>query len=59
MTAPGGSHIFDGYEADPGASMSLHADAYTDVVWFEREQRAVFAATRHWIGHIEKPAPGA
>jgi phenylpropionate dioxygenase-like ring-hydroxylating dioxygenase large terminal subunit len=54
VTAPHGSHVFDGYEADPAASMSLHADAYTEPRWFEREQRAVFAATWQWIGHTEK-----
>ena len=54
MTDPTCSHIFDGHDADPAASMSLHADAYTQSEWFEREQRAVFGATWQWIGHTEK-----
>ena len=54
MTSQTCSHIFDGYHADPAASMSLHADAYTRLEWFEREQRAVFGAAWQWIGHVEK-----
>ena len=33
--------IAQGWDADPAASMSLHADAYTNAEWFEREQRVV------------------
>ena len=48
------SHVFDGHDADPAGSMSLHADAYTLSEWFDREQRAVFGATWQWIAHTEK-----
>jgi choline monooxygenase len=34
--------------------MSLHADAYTEPEWFQREQRAVFGATWQWISHVER-----
>ncbi len=46
--------IFLGYDPDPAASMSLHADAYTEPEWFEREQRAVFRAAWQWICHVER-----
>ena len=46
--------IFQGYDPDPAASMSLHADAYTRGEWFEREFRAVFGASWQWLCHVEK-----
>ena len=46
--------IFHGYDPDPAASMSLHADAYTRSEWFERELRAVFGASWQWLCHVEK-----
>ena len=54
MTSTASSHIFAGYDPDPAASMSLHADAYTEPEWFQREQRAVFGMTWQWISHVER-----
>ncbi|MFI9844660.1 SRPBCC family protein [Nonomuraea sp. NPDC051941] len=47
-------HISAGYDPDPALSMSLHADAYTDVKWFDVDQRAIFARTWQWLCHVEK-----
>lgn len=46
--------IADGWDADPAASMSLQADAYTRAEWFAHEQQAIFARTWQWVGHMEK-----
>ncbi len=45
--------ISAGWSPDPGASLSLHADAYTRPEWFDHEQRTVFARTWQWVGHVE------
>ena len=46
--------IDHGWHPDPGASGSLRAAAYTDPPWFALEQRAIFARTWQWVGHVEK-----
>ena len=51
-TAPEAS-IAAGYDPDPTRSMSLHADAYTELRWHEIEQREVFARTWQWVCHVE------
>ncbi|GAA0455869.1 ring-hydroxylating oxygenase subunit alpha [Actinoplanes capillaceus] len=52
--------IGSGYDADPGLSMSLRAEAYLDPKWLDLEQRAVFARTWQWVCHVEKlRAPGS
>ena len=38
--------ISAGYDADPGRSMSLHADAYLEQKWLDVEQEAVFGRTK-------------
>lgn len=54
MTIAEHDRIAVGYDADPSASQSLHADAYVDPVWFEREQRSLFSTTWQWVAHVEK-----
>jgi choline monooxygenase len=49
-----------GRDVNPGASFSLHADAYTEQHWFDVDQRSVIASTWQWVCHAEKlRAPGA
>ncbi len=49
-----------GYRDDPAASMSLHADAYTDPTWFDVEQGAVIGRSWQWLCHVEQlRAPGS
>lgn len=45
-----------GYDADPGQSMSLRAEAYVEPQWLDAELRAVFARTWQWVCHVEKLA---
>lgn len=42
--------------ADPAASGTLHADAYTTQRWYDFEQAAVFARSWQWVCHREKVA---
>ncbi|MGB2840039.1 MAG: SRPBCC family protein [Actinomycetes bacterium] len=53
-TRPAPADISEGYDPDPAASLSLHADAYTEPVWFDLEQRAIFGSTWQWLCHVEK-----
>ena len=53
-TRPAPVDISEGYDPDPAASLSLHADAYTEPVWFDLEQRAIFGSTWQWLCHVEK-----
>lgn len=46
--------IGQGWHPDPGASLSLHADAYTLPRWFEADQRQVIGRTWQWLCHGEK-----
>lgn len=49
-----------GFHQDPGRSMSLRAEAYTDPQWLDVDVRAIFARTWQWICHVEKLAsPGS
>lgn len=49
-----------GFDPDPGRSMSLRAEAYTEPQWADAEVRAIFARTWQWICHVEKLAqPGS
>ena len=45
--------ISAGYDADPGRSRSLHADAYVEQKWLDAEQKAVFGRTWQWVCHVE------
>ncbi|MEV1170901.1 ring-hydroxylating oxygenase subunit alpha [Nonomuraea sp. NPDC049784] len=58
LSVPGSTPALDrisaGYDPDPTLSMSLHADAYTDPMWFDVDQRAIFARTWQWLCHVEK-----
>ncbi|MEU0566959.1 SRPBCC family protein [Nonomuraea sp. NPDC005983] len=51
---PAIDRISAGYDPDPALSMSLHADAYTDPMWFDVDQRAIFARTWQWLCHVEQ-----
>ena len=46
--------IGHGWHPDPGASLSLHADAYTERRWFDADQAEIIRRTWQWIGHAEK-----
>ncbi len=46
--------IGQGWHPDPGASYSLHADAYTKKRWFDADQSAIISRTWQWICHSEK-----
>ena len=49
-----------GWHPDPGASLSLHADAYTLPRWFDADQRRIIGRTWQWLCHGEKlRAPGS
>jgi choline monooxygenase len=52
--------IARGFTPDPGNSMSLHADAYTEPRWFDADVEAIFARTWQWVCHPELlAAPGS
>ncbi len=52
--------VAEGFDPDPGRSMSLRAEAYTEPQWADAEVRAIFARTWQWICHVEKLAqPGS
>lgn len=54
------SRIASGYHEDPGQSLSLRAEAYTERTWAEADLRAIFARSWQWICHVEKlSAPGS
>jgi carnitine monooxygenase subunit len=42
-----------GHDPDPARSMSLRAEAYTDVRWAEADLRGIFARTWQWVCHVE------
>ncbi|MEM0942794.1 MAG: ring-hydroxylating oxygenase subunit alpha [Pseudomonadota bacterium] len=43
-----------GWHPEPGRSMSLAAEAYTDPRWYAFEKKAIFARTWQWVCHEEK-----
>ncbi|WP_240979550.1 ring-hydroxylating oxygenase subunit alpha [Streptomyces sp. HNM0574] len=60
LTADEFRTIASGYDADPGRSMSLRAEAYTEQKWHDVDLGAVFARTWQWVCHVEKlAAPGS
>lgn len=49
-----------GRHAEPGRSMSLRAEAYTDAQWSAADQHAIFARTWQLVCHVSAvAAPGA
>jgi len=46
--------IGSGYDPDPSRSLSLRAEAYTDPVWFNIDQRDIVAKSWQWVCHAEK-----
>jgi carnitine monooxygenase subunit len=60
VTADDVRRVATGFHNDPGQSMSLRAEAYTDPRWLEVDVQAIFARTWQWICHLEKLAsPGS
>lgn len=52
--------VATGYDKDPGRSMSLRAETYTDARWLDADVQAIFGRTWQWICHVEKLAtPGS
>ncbi|RAJ58941.1 choline monooxygenase [Streptomyces sp. Amel2xB2] len=52
--------VATGYDEDPARSMSLRAEAYTDLKWHAADLAAIFARTWQWVCHVEKLArPGS
>ena len=54
MKAQSAVDIRQGWHPDPGASLSLHSDAYTKQRWFSADQTAIVGRTWQWICHGEK-----
>lgn len=46
--------IKSGYHADPGRSLSLRSDAYTDPLWHQVDLREIVSRTWQWVCHAEK-----
>lgn len=46
--------IAGGYNEDPGQSMSLRAEAYTEQKWYDVDLKAIISRTWQWVCHIEK-----
>jgi choline monooxygenase len=60
VTAEDVRRVGAGFHEDPGQSMSLRAEAYTDPRWLEADLRAIFSRTWQWICHGEKlVSPGS
>jgi len=52
--------ITQGWDPQPGSSMSLHADAYTQSQWFDADQQQIISRSWQWLCHVEKlRSPGA
>jgi len=43
-----------GYDENPGLSMSLRSEAYTENLWAQADLKAILARTWQWIAHVEK-----
>jgi phenylpropionate dioxygenase-like ring-hydroxylating dioxygenase large terminal subunit len=46
--------ITSGRSPDPGRSMSLHADAYTEQRWFDADKSAILRRSWQWVCHVEQ-----
>jgi phenylpropionate dioxygenase-like ring-hydroxylating dioxygenase large terminal subunit len=46
--------IASGFHQDPAQSMSLRAEAYTDLAWAQVDLAGIFAKTWQWVCHVEK-----
>ena len=54
MTSHDLAAIRTGFDVNPARSLSLRAEAYTDLKWFAYEQSAIFAKHWIWVCHVEK-----
>lgn len=50
------ARVSNGHHPDAARSMSLHAEAYTDELWFRADQDAVFARTWQLVCHVSTVA---
>jgi len=53
MTRSSPVDIGQGWNPDPSASLSLHADAYTHPKWFDADQRYIIRRSWQWLCHVE------
>lgn len=51
MADPSHVSIGQGWHPDPGSSLSLHADAYTKLQWFEVDTEEIIARSWQWLCH--------
>ncbi len=54
MTSHDLAAIRTGFDVNPARSLSLRAEANTDLKWFAYEQSAIFAKHWIWVCHVEK-----
>lgn len=54
MTSHDLAAIRTGFDVNSARSLSLRAEAYTDLKWFAYEQSAIFAKHWIWVCHVEK-----
>ena len=54
LTAEDVDRISSGHHPLPEHSFSLRAEAYTDSLWDQADQAAIFARTWQWVGHVER-----
>lgn len=47
-------HIRSGYHADPGSSLSLNANAYTEQGWYDADLESIICRSWQWVCHREK-----
>ncbi len=60
MSSENFAHIAQGWDPDPGASMSLHADAYTQRRFFDVDREVIIGRSWQWLCHLEQlQAPGS
>ena len=46
--------ISRGYDPSPARSLSLRAEAYTQLQWYDADLKAILAKTWQWVCHVEK-----
>ncbi len=54
MSTVGNESIATGWDPNPSASQSLHADAYTEPRWFDVDQKHIVSNSWQWVCHAEK-----
>ena len=46
--------IRSGFDVDPANSFSLHAEIYTNPIWYALDQNAILSKSWQWVCHVEK-----